>query len=175
MPRYEITGPDGHRYEVSAPEGASEADVLAHVQAEAAKSPAGSKPTTPRAPAGKPVDESAVGISAEDRRAYAEALPGTPEGMKARKAIEDKYGGYNAFIQKYDPVGEALGKSTPALALIAAAAAGGPVTGAVLDAGAAALTSPAARSIAMESLKWLGRGALGAGGFEFARRMAGHK
>ncbi len=33
MPKYRITGPDGGTYEVSAPEGASESDVMAYAQA----------------------------------------------------------------------------------------------------------------------------------------------
>lgn len=35
MPTYEITSPDGRRFEVTAPEGASQADVLAYVQQQA--------------------------------------------------------------------------------------------------------------------------------------------
>ena len=48
MPRFVVTGPDGHRYQVTAPEGASESDVMAHVKAEAAKAPAA--PAKPEAP-----------------------------------------------------------------------------------------------------------------------------
>lgn len=32
MAKYQITGPDGHNYEVSAPDDASEEDVLRHLQ-----------------------------------------------------------------------------------------------------------------------------------------------
>lgn len=35
MPRFRITGPDGRNYEVNAPEGATQADVLAYVQQQA--------------------------------------------------------------------------------------------------------------------------------------------
>lgn len=38
MPRYEITAPDGRRFEVDAPEGASQQDVMAFVQSQAAAS-----------------------------------------------------------------------------------------------------------------------------------------
>lgn len=34
MPRYEVQGPDGHRYEVNAPEGASEQDAISYIQRE---------------------------------------------------------------------------------------------------------------------------------------------
>jgi len=49
MPTFEITGPDGHKYRVNAPDGASEDDVLAY-----AKSQFGSAP--PAAPATHPQD-----------------------------------------------------------------------------------------------------------------------
>ena len=54
--------------------------------------------------------ESATPISQEDRRRYALALPGTPEGARIRKAIEDKYGGRATFAQQFDPVGEFIGR-----------------------------------------------------------------
>lgn len=37
MARFQITGPDGNTYQITAPEGASEADVMSYVQREAAK------------------------------------------------------------------------------------------------------------------------------------------
>ncbi len=37
MARFQITGPDGNTYEINAPEGASEAEVMGYVQREAAK------------------------------------------------------------------------------------------------------------------------------------------
>ncbi|MES2295363.1 MAG: hypothetical protein V4527_18855, partial [Pseudomonadota bacterium] len=37
MPKYRVTGPDGQTYEVNAPDGASEADVMAYVQSNHAK------------------------------------------------------------------------------------------------------------------------------------------
>src|SRR5262245_49358410 len=40
MPEYEVTGPDGHRYAVTAPEGTSENDVIARVRREAKGLPA---------------------------------------------------------------------------------------------------------------------------------------
>lgn len=39
MPNYEITAPDGHTYQVTAPEGASQADVLNYVQQQHAAAP----------------------------------------------------------------------------------------------------------------------------------------
>jgi hypothetical protein len=49
MPRYEITGPDGKRYEFTAPEGASEAQIMEHVQSQfgaQAKAPPADEPST---------------------------------------------------------------------------------------------------------------------------------
>lgn len=116
----------------------------------------------------------AKGISAEDRRAYTEALPGTPEGMKVREGIEGKYGGREAFVQQYDPTGEYLGKNVaPALGIMAATAGTGSVP-AIAQGGAAALESAALRKVAVEVLKWLGKGAaagVGAGGaYELGRK-----
>ena len=47
MAKYEITGPDGSRYEVDAPEGATEADVLAFAQQHFASSAGSDTPTPP--------------------------------------------------------------------------------------------------------------------------------
>jgi len=33
MPTFHVTGPDGHTYEINAPEGASEQDAIAYAQA----------------------------------------------------------------------------------------------------------------------------------------------
>jgi hypothetical protein len=41
MARFEITGPDGGRYEINAPDGASEQEIMAYVQQNAASQPAG--------------------------------------------------------------------------------------------------------------------------------------
>jgi hypothetical protein len=43
MPKYTVTSPDGRRYTVEAPEGATEAQVLARVQAHAKATPAPKK------------------------------------------------------------------------------------------------------------------------------------
>jgi hypothetical protein len=40
MPKYRVTGPDGRSYEVEAPAGATEQQVIAYVQANAVKTPA---------------------------------------------------------------------------------------------------------------------------------------
>ena len=117
-------------------------------------------------------------ISDADRSAYTEALPGTPEGMKVREGIEKKYGGRETFLKEYDPTGEYLGKNvTPTLA---AAAITGGVPGlvpAMAEGGAAALANPVLRRVAVEALKWLGKGAeagVGAGGaYEVGRRAMG--
>lgn len=53
MPTFEITGPDGHAYQINAPEGASEQDVLAYAQRnyKMAAAPAPAKPqAAPEAP-----------------------------------------------------------------------------------------------------------------------------
>jgi hypothetical protein len=46
MPDYEITAPDGQKYRVTAPEGASEQDALAHLQQQLASAP---QTTSPKA------------------------------------------------------------------------------------------------------------------------------
>jgi hypothetical protein len=43
MATFEITSPDGKKYRVTAPDGASEADILAYVQAQTAPAPTGTK------------------------------------------------------------------------------------------------------------------------------------
>ena len=45
MPTYEITTPDGSIYEIDAPEGASEADAVAHLKAQLAQRPKQPQPT----------------------------------------------------------------------------------------------------------------------------------
>jgi len=45
MPTYEITTPDGSIYEIDAPEGASEADAVAHLKAQLAQRPKQPPPT----------------------------------------------------------------------------------------------------------------------------------
>lgn len=57
MPTYVITAPDGNEYEVDAPEGASEADVLAYAQ----QNYKGAKPKKPKA-----WDYNPTGLSAAD-------------------------------------------------------------------------------------------------------------
>jgi len=44
MPRFEVTGPDGHKYQVEGPEGATEQDALAQVQKQVAAPPAEAAP-----------------------------------------------------------------------------------------------------------------------------------
>lgn len=128
----------------------------------------GDTPTPPAKP-------EAAKLSADDRRAYQEALPGTPEGMKTREGIEKKYGGRDAFTQQFDPTGEFLGKKVMPVAM--AATAGGlgasalapglaPALGETFGtlapdvgiAARAALTSPAFKKFLIEMLK---KGALG--------------
>lgn len=45
MPRYQITGPDGGTYEVEAPEGASEQDVMSFAQSQLGQKPPAAAPT----------------------------------------------------------------------------------------------------------------------------------
>lgn len=52
MARFEVTGPDGKRYEVSAPAGATDKDVLAYLE----QNLGGSSQSAPAAPAGKPYE-----------------------------------------------------------------------------------------------------------------------
>lgn len=72
------------------------------------------------------VEEPAATITAADRRAYTEALPGTPEGATVRGEIEGRYGGRDAFLSAYDPTGETLGKTVVPAVLGAGALAAGP-------------------------------------------------
>lgn len=184
MPRFEITGPDGHRYDVTAPEGASDADVLAHVKAEAAKTPAKA--------------EGAKEISAEDRRAWTDAslTQGQPESAKKMAEIEKKYGGHEAFVNQLSPIMEPVGTALATGAVVGGLSAaplgvasalsqplvkmtsmGIPVMGegaglleVAKTAGGAVAKNPAVR----EALKWIAKGALGATGFEAARKATGH-
>lgn len=163
MPRFEITGPDGHRYEVTAPEGATEAEVLERVKAEASTGPA--TPATPK-------------ITPADRAAYTEALPGTPEGQKTRAAIEQKYGGREAFLQAFDPTGEYLGKHVVPLVMASGVVGGVPgLATSMAEGGAAVLSAPALRTALGEVAKKVGKAAIGGGAaggaFEVARRAFG--
>lgn len=128
MPRFEIVGPDGHRYEVTAPEGATEAEVLERVKAEAAKTAPPKLETLPPA-APKPLE-----LTKEDRRAYADAAPGTPEGRKTREAIEKKYGGHDNFWRQFDPFAQAAGKYAVPPLVAGGLAAGVPALAATMGA-----------------------------------------
>lgn len=48
MPKYRVTGPDGAAYEIEAPEGATEADVMGYVQTNVASQPMGNNETRPQ-------------------------------------------------------------------------------------------------------------------------------
>lgn len=179
MPRFEVTGPDGHRYEVMAPEGAKESEVMERVRAEATK-----KPETPKE------------ITPEDRRAYTEASNdlSRPENVKAQAALEEKYGGRDTFTMALDPVGEVAGRYVlpPALALATGygaatlATPAGVIPAAAMNKAAYEPTMKAVADTAMRGASAVGQGAkavwndprtqwlvraLEAGGaFELARR-----
>lgn len=119
-------------------------------------------------------------ISTEDWRAYSGSGQG-PEGVKARTEIEGRYGGGEEFRR----ISEASKRDDPAIAgvvdqvypLALSAGIMGGVPGlipAMAEGGAAALASPALRKVAVEVLKWLGKGAaagVGAGGaYELGRK-----
>lgn len=68
MATFEVTGPDGAKYQVTAPEGASDADVMGYVRAQMGQAGAASAPPAPpaaAAPTGKPLstlDKIGMGI-----------------------------------------------------------------------------------------------------------------
>src|SRR6478752_9641949 len=48
MPRFEVTAPDGHKYEINTPDGATEADAINHLKTQLGHAPATqSKPVDP--------------------------------------------------------------------------------------------------------------------------------
>ena len=83
MAKYKITGPDGKTYEVSAPDGASEQDVLAYAQRSFGAAPA----TAPRAT--KPFGED-----------LGDALADVPRqvGLTARHALEGVGDAFDSFV-----------------------------------------------------------------------------
>src|ERR1051325_11422951 len=74
MPTYRVTSPDGHTYEVTAPNGASQADVLAYAQANAT--------AEPRTPSGRVT----YTMTGPDGRDY--SIDGPPGATQAQVAAE---------------------------------------------------------------------------------------
>lgn len=66
MPTYVITAPDGNEYEIDAPEGASESQVLAYAQQNYKSAPAKLGDVAPRAPAPREWDYNPTGATAAD-------------------------------------------------------------------------------------------------------------
>ncbi|MGC4395988.1 hypothetical protein [Hydrogenophaga sp. T2] len=62
MPKYRITGPDGATYEINAPDGASEQDVLAYAKQNFAP-PAAAAPAAPAAPTAPKVEAPTSGLA----------------------------------------------------------------------------------------------------------------
>lgn len=86
MPKYRITGPDGANYEVDAPEGASEHDVMAYVQSQASQAAQPASPAPPLAGNGPQINYTDPG--------YKEAIAGQPKkptsGMLWPVSIDEK-------------------------------------------------------------------------------------
>lgn len=75
MAKYRITGPDGGTYEVTAPDGASEADILSYVQQNATPRAAASVPSTPPATSHRELEDRSMSALDEARKpAYSSAL-----------------------------------------------------------------------------------------------------
>lgn len=127
MPRFEITGPDGGRYEVNAPDGASEQDVMSYVQKNMAgqstpapQSTPNSEAVAPQAPKPPAVNtwaDVAKSAGAGVMRGVAglAGLPGDiekltdaglsyvmPETMARSKAARAQYGRESAFASSQD-------------------------------------------------------------------------
>jgi hypothetical protein len=81
--------------------------------------PKGFKPTGTGFPKGFRVVEEAKTpekppaptLTPEDRRAWATALPGTPEGQRVRQALATKYGGTKAIERLLDPTSAWMGEN----------------------------------------------------------------
>jgi len=123
MPRYEITSPDGRKFEVTAPEGASQGEVLAYAQANFAKAEAPKTTALGQVKEGfKGVVPGAVGLL-ESAATGASAL--LPEGMEksarekiksvatAAKAPFAADAGYEDSVGR--KLGEAVGSTAPFL------------------------------------------------------------
>lgn len=101
MPKYRVTGPDGATYEVTAPEGASESDVMAYVQSnhQAASAPAKSaawqprqrSPADIRAMAGKVDPTEGMSFPAQYAAGWGKAYHDTYNGLRQVSASVADY------------------------------------------------------------------------------------
>lgn len=94
MPKYQVTGPDGATYEVEAPEGASEQDVMAYVQSNAGKEK--SAPPASRGPLGA-VDDTMRSLASGMTFGFGDEIAA---GLGAATGIGGKFGDYRGNLQE---------------------------------------------------------------------------
>lgn len=147
MPRYEITGPDGLRYEVEAPEGTSEQDVMTYAQSQLGQGGEGQQPQDQGYLSGL-VDSftNISGFGDELTAAEAALLGRTPEGgwFDYNQPFGERYSRaldaerqQNARFRDEYPVSSTAAEIAGNVAAVAAtplAMAGAPIKGATLPA-----------------------------------------
>jgi hypothetical protein len=117
MPQYVITGPDGNKYRVTAPDSATESDVLSYVQKNAAKPDTAEADSTGFGEAmligtGRMADKLVQGV----KQGYNQ-LTGNKDALAAQKAEQDAADEQYGKLAKARPWATGLGEAVPLLAV----------------------------------------------------------